>query len=55
MERVLVDLTGPQVAAVIMKRVQKRLHGEIQAKDSKGDIEQVVSLESATRIGSSDT
>jgi len=52
MERVLVDLTGPQVAAVIMKRVQKRLHGELQAKDSEEEIEQVVSLESAARIGS---
>lgn len=50
-KHVLVELTGPQVASVIMKRVQKRLHGEMQAKDSQGDLTHVASLDSTSDKG----
>jgi hypothetical protein len=47
MERVLIELTGRQVASVIMKKVQERIHGESKAKDEKGNLEsEIVSLES---------
>lgn len=48
LERVLIDLTGPKAADVIMRRVKKELHGESEAKDEKGALEpEIVSLESA--------
>lgn len=49
LDKVLIDLTGPKVAAVIMKRVRERLHGENQAKDVEGKLEpKIVSLESTS-------
>lgn len=48
LERVLMDLTGPKVADVIMRRVKEKLHGESEAEDEKGGLEpEIVSLESA--------
>lgn len=49
LDEVLIELTGPKVAAVILKRVRERLHGQSQAKDAKGELEpQIVSLKSTS-------
>jgi hypothetical protein len=48
LERVLMDLTGPKVADVIMRRVKEKLHGKSEAKDKREGLEpEIVSLESA--------
>ncbi len=35
LDEVLIDLTGAKVAAVIMRRVREKLHGESEGKDRK--------------------
>jgi len=50
-EHVLVELTGHQVAGVVMKRVQERLHGKMQAKDSQRELTHATSLDSTTGKG----
>jgi hypothetical protein len=49
LDEVLIDLTGPKVAAVIMKRVRAKLHGESLEKEGRGRLApEIVSLESTS-------